>query len=88
MDAETIDDLKGTIIETMEEMTEHEGFDLQLLIVTDIYKEGSELIAVGKQKDVINKAFDVQMKDNSVYIPGILSRKKQVIPPISSVINR
>ncbi|MFH5837195.1 putative manganese-dependent inorganic diphosphatase [Proteiniclasticum sp. C24MP] len=88
MDSETIDDLKGTIIETMEEMTEHEGFDLQLLIVTDIYKEGSELIAVGKQKDVINKAFDVQMKGNSVYIPGILSRKKQVIPPISSVINR
>ncbi|MBO1265723.1 putative manganese-dependent inorganic diphosphatase [Proteiniclasticum sp. SCR006] len=88
MDSDTIDELKGTIIETMEEMTEHEGFDLQLLIVTDIYKEGSELIAVGKQKDVINKAFDVQMKDNSVYIPGILSRKKQVIPPISSVINR
>lgn len=88
MDSDTIDELKETIIETMEEMTEHEGFDLQLLIVTDIYREGSELIAVGKQKDVINKAFDVQMKENSVYIPGILSRKKQVIPPISSVINR
>ena len=88
MDSDTIDELKDTIIETMEEMTEHEGFGLQLLIVTDIYKEGSELIAVGKQKDVINKAFDVQMKENSVYIPGILSRKKQVIPPISSVINR
>lgn len=88
MDSDTIDELKDTIIETMEEMTEHEGFDLQLLIVTDIYREGSELIAVGKQKDVINKAFDVQMKENSVYIPGILSRKKQVIPPISSVINR
>lgn len=88
MDSDTIDELKDTIIETMEEMTEHEGFDLQLLIVTDIYREGSELIAVGKQKDVVNKAFDVQMKENSVYIPGILSRKKQVIPPISSVINR
>ncbi|NCC78861.1 MAG: putative manganese-dependent inorganic diphosphatase [Clostridia bacterium] len=88
MDSDTIDELKDIIIETMEEMTEHEGFDLQLLIVTDIYREGSELIAVGKQKDVINKAFDVQMKENSVYIPGILSRKKQVIPPISSVINR
>jgi len=88
MDSETIDELKDTIIETMEEMTDHEGYDLQLLMVTDIYKEGSELIAVGKQKDVINKAFNVQMKENSIYIPGILSRKKQVIPPISSVINR
>lgn len=88
MDAESLDDLKDTIIASMEQMTKDEGFSLQLLIVTDIYKEGSELIVVGKQKDVINKAFGVQMKGNSVYIPGILSRKKQVIPPISSVINR
>jgi len=88
MDSESLDDLKDTIIAAMEQMTKDEGFSLQLLIVTDIYKEGSELIVVGKQKDVVNKAFGVQMKGNSVYIPGILSRKKQVIPPISSVINR
>ncbi|HCW74271.1 MAG TPA: inorganic diphosphatase, partial [Clostridiaceae bacterium] len=88
MDAESLDDLKETIISAMEQMTKDEGFSLQLLIVTDIYKEGSEFIVVGKQKDVVNKAFGVQMKGNSVYIPGILSRKKQVIPPISSVINR
>ncbi|MBP9920327.1 MAG: putative manganese-dependent inorganic diphosphatase [Proteiniclasticum sp.] len=88
MDAESLNDLKGDIIEAMEEMTSDFGFTLQVLIVTDIYKEGSELIVVGKQKDIINKAFGVTMKENSVYIPGILSRKKQVIPPISSVINR
>lgn len=88
MDSESLDDLKDTIVAAMEQMTKDEGFSLQLLIVTDIYKEGSELIVVGKQKDVINKAFGVQIKGNSVYIPGILSRKKQVIPPISSVINR
>jgi len=88
MDSESLDDLKDTIIAAMEQMTKDEGFSLQLLIVTDIYKEGSELIVVGKQKDVVNKAFGVQMKGNSVYIPGILSRKKQVIPPISSVIYR
>lgn len=88
MDAESLNDLKGDIIEAMEEMTSDFGFSLQVLIVTDIYKEGSELIVVGKQKDIINKAFGVTLKENSVYIPGILSRKKQVIPPISSVINR
>lgn len=88
MDAESLNDLKGDIIEAMEEMTQDFGFSLQVLIVTDIYKEGSELIVVGKQKDIISKAFGVQLKENSVYIPGILSRKKQVIPPISSVINR
>lgn len=88
MDNETLDDLKEPIIKAMEEMTKSNKFDLQVLIVTDIYKEGSEIIAVGKQKDLINKAFDVHMENDSVYIPGILSRKKQVIPPISAVINR
>lgn len=88
MDAESLKNLKEDIIGAMEEMTKDQGFSLQVLIVTDIYKEGSELIVVGKQKDIINKAFDVHMKENSIYIPGILSRKKQVIPPISSVINR
>ncbi|NLB20987.1 MAG: putative manganese-dependent inorganic diphosphatase [Clostridium sp.] len=88
MDNETLDDLKEPIKKAMEEMTKSNGYNLQVLIVTDIYKEGSEIIAVGKQKDVINKAFNVQMENDSVYIPGILSRKKQVIPPISAVINR
>ncbi len=88
MDNETLNDLKEPIKHAMEEMTKTNGFNLQVLIVTDIYKEGSEIIAVGKQKDLINKAFNVQMENDSVYIPGILSRKKQVIPPISAVINR
>ncbi len=88
MDSESLHDLKEPILKAMEDMSEAKGFVLQVLIVTDIYKEGSEIIAVGKQKDVINKAFGVQMKNNSVYIPGIISRKKQVIPPISAVINR
>ncbi len=88
MDSDSLHDLKEPILKAMEDMTEAKGFVLQVLIVTDIYKEGSEIIAVGKLKDVINKAFNVQMKNNSIYIPGIISRKKQVIPPISAVINR
>lgn len=88
MDAESLNDLKEPIIAAMEEMTRRKEFSLQILIVTDIYKEGSELIVVGKHKDLINKAFNVELEGNSVYIPGILSRKKQVIPPISAVINR
>lgn len=88
MDAEALSDLKNTLIESMEKMAKREKYFIQILIVTDIYKEGSELIVVGKQKDLVEKAFDIKLVDHSAYIPGILSRKKQVIPPISTVINR
>lgn len=88
MDPGAVEEMKPDILEAMEEMTRKMGFNLQLLIITDIYKEGSEFIVAGKQKDWVKKAFNVEFEGNSVFIPGILSRKKQVIPPLSSTIGR
>ncbi|MDD3223471.1 MAG: inorganic diphosphatase, partial [Clostridium sp.] len=56
---------------------------LLLLLLTDIIKEGSQLIAAGPDSDIVSKAFNLTLKDSSTYAPGILSRKKQVIPPIT-----
>lgn len=88
MDAESIKDLKEPLIEAMELKARTGDFTMVVLILTDIYKEGSEIIAVGKHKELVNKAFNVELVNNSVYIPGILSRKKQVIPPLTAAINR
>lgn len=88
MDPEALKDLRSSIIQAMEDKARNMDLSLLVLILTDIYKEGSEIIAVGKHTDIINKAFNVELVNNSVYIPGILSRKKQVIPPISAAINR
>ena len=88
MDADSIMDLKEPLIEAMELKARTGDFTMIALILTDIYKEGSEIIAVGKHKELINKAFNVELVNNSVYIPGILSRKKQVIPPLTAAINR
>jgi manganese-dependent inorganic pyrophosphatase len=88
MDADSIKDLKEPLIEAMDLKARTGDFTMVALILTDIYKEGSEIIAVGKHKELINKAFNVELVNNSVYIPGILSRKKQVIPPLTAAINR
>lgn len=88
MDADSIKDLKEPLIEAMELKARTGDFTMVVLILTDIYKEGSEIIAVGKHKELVNKAFNVELVNNSVYIPGILSRKKQVIPPLTAAINR
>ncbi|MBP1919504.1 putative manganese-dependent inorganic diphosphatase [Youngiibacter multivorans] len=88
MDADSIMDLKEPLIEAMDLKARTGDFTMVALILTDIYKEGSEIIAVGKHKELINKAFNVELVNNSVYIPGILSRKKQVIPPLTAAINR
>ena len=85
MDIESFNEIKNEMGNLMGEKASKESYDLLVLMVTDILKGGSELLAVGKEKEIIPKAFNAKMNGNSVYLPGVISRKKQVIPPISNV---
>ena len=60
------------------------GFDMVLLMLTDVLLEGTQLIYVGGD-DTIEQAFNVQPKHNTVFLPKIMSRKKQVIPMLSAL---
>jgi len=53
-----------------------------LFLITDMLQEGSQLLFLGSP-DVIAQAFNVRPDDNQAFLPGILSRKKQVIPALS-----
>ncbi|MCD8200216.1 MAG: manganese-dependent inorganic pyrophosphatase [Coriobacteriaceae bacterium] len=54
------------------------GYDAALLLLTDIIVEGSQFIAAG-DLSIIEDAFDITFDgDEGVWMPGILSRKKQV----------
>ena len=85
---ESFDLLKGDMINLMTKKAKDSGFDLILLMLTDILNGGSLLIAAGDHTEIVSKAFNVSLTNNGVYIPGLVSRKKQVIPPITSVINK
>jgi manganese-dependent inorganic pyrophosphatase len=43
-------------------------------------KEGSEMLIVSDDPSVVKKAFGVEPKGNSVWLAGVMSRKKQVVP--------
>jgi len=51
------------------------------LLLTDIMKEGSEMLIVSDEPAVVEKAFGVKPDGRSVWLDGVLSRKKQVVPP-------
>lgn len=84
MDTEGFAKMKDDMINYMEKKEQEENFNLLVLLVTDLLKEGSDFLVVGNEKYLINKAFNVQLEGNSVYVPGIMSRKKQVIPPLTA----
>ncbi|MEH6471425.1 MAG: manganese-dependent inorganic pyrophosphatase [Halopseudomonas sp.] len=52
------------------------------LLLTDIMKEGSELLVVSDDMTVVEKAFDTSIADGKTWLEGVLSRKKQVVPPL------
>ena len=57
------------------------GYKFALLLVTDIFNEGSKFICEGDVAPV-SEAFGIDAT-KAEWVDGILSRKKQVIPPLS-----
>jgi len=58
------------------------AFDVLLLMLTDVLREGTVLLCVGDE-ETVEEAFNVKIKDHTVFLPGVLSRKKQVVPALS-----
>lgn len=57
-----------------------EGRHSVFLLLTDIMKEGSEMLIVSDDPSVVEKAFGVKPDGKTVWLPGVMSRKKQVVP--------
>jgi len=53
-----------------------------MLLLTDIMREGSEVLVVSDNADLTEKAYGQASVDGKVWIDGIMSRKKQVVPPL------
>jgi manganese-dependent inorganic pyrophosphatase len=73
---------RDEFLAVMEQVRKEREFDILLLMLTDVLKEGTELLSVG-DLDTVEEAFNVKIKDNTVFLPGVLSRKKQIVPTLS-----
>ena len=86
MDTDSITSVKEELLKYMEKVYKDKNYNLVIIMLTDIIKEGSELLFVGEDRELIARAFNVEPGENSVYLPGVVSRKKQVVPPLSAAI--
>ena len=55
-----------------------------ILMLTDVLLEGTQIIYLGED-EVIQQAFGEWPKDNTVFLPRVMSRKKQIIPMLSAL---
>ena len=68
----------------MRKHARQKGFDLMVLMLTDVLLEGSQILYAG-DGDAIRQAFGVTPRDNTAFLPRVMSRKKQVIPMLSDL---
>lgn len=72
-------DMRGDLMKAMEEM-KADGRHSILLMLTDVVKEGTDLVVLSDEPELVEKAFDAKLVDNTVWIDGMMSRKKQTVP--------
>ena len=81
MDVSKILDRKESIINELNRIREVKEYDLALLLVTDISKNGSYLLYSDTplSDKMLTRAFDTDISEG-IFIPSVVSRKKQVVP--------
>lgn len=75
---------KDEFLTRMTKVAQDKGFSVVLLMLTDVLLEGTQLIYIGDD-DTIRQAFNAEPKDHCVFLPKVMSRKKQVIPMLSAL---
>jgi len=81
VDLSVFDTMKSDLKEEMKNLKEEGDRHTVLLLLTDIMQEGSQLLVVSDEAAKIENAFDVNLdSDAEVWLKGVMSRKKQIIP--------
>lgn len=75
---------KAEFLEVMEKTMAQKGYSILLLMLTDVLLEGTRVIYLG-DRDTMEQAFGVSAAGNTFFLPGVMSRKKQVIPMLSAL---
>ncbi len=73
---------KEAIEQAMTKEIENNGLHLFVFAITDILNSNTQVIALGKETAVVEKAFGTSLQDHMVFLEGVVSRKKQILPVI------
>jgi len=79
---------KAAFLAAMEELCQERGYAFMCLMLTDILEESSELLIAGRERSMLDQALGSGSGRNRIYMPGVMSRKKQILPVIYDALRR
>lgn len=74
-------DIRDDLYKAVQEV-KAEGRHSVLFMLTDVVKEGTDLMVVSDEPAIIEKAFNAKLEGKSMWVDGMMSRKKQTVPPL------
>ena len=80
VDGSVFDKIKDDLMEDIKKVKDEQNLHTVALLLTDIMKEGSEILVISDDTSIFEKAFNCKLEDGKVWLDGCLSRKKQIIP--------
>ena len=89
MDAEELTAIRQHLLPHLKSECGKHGIQMVFFMLTNIIDESTELLYYGDQaKELIQAAFPVEADDKSCVLPGVVSRKKQLIPAFMTALQQ
>jgi manganese-dependent inorganic pyrophosphatase len=82
IDLALFNEMKADLHADLQAVKEEGNRHTVMLLLTDIMQEGSELLVVSDDTSIVEQAYNMRLVDGKVWLPGVMSRKKQVVPPL------
>ncbi|SIS10695.1 manganese-dependent inorganic pyrophosphatase [Natronorubrum thiooxidans] len=73
---------RDAVLEAMDAVVAEREYDLLVLLVTDLLEEESTALIAGDHTETVEDALETTVEDREAFLPGVMSRKKQVVPPL------
>ena len=84
VDTTDLFDRREEFLKAMADISLKKNYEMLMLMLTDVLLDGTWLLFVGDE-EVIRTAFSAQPREGAVFLPHVMSRKKQIIPSLSAL---
>ena len=84
VDTTNLFDRRMDFLAQMDRVAKEREYEMVLLMLTDVLLDGTWLLFVGDE-EAIRNAFSAQPREGAVFLPHVMSRKKQIIPSLSAL---
>lgn len=88
MDIEGFAPYKAEMLAYMDQVARENHMEFTMLLLTDVINATSEVFVAGPRPDYVVNAFKVELVDQQASLPGVISRKKQVVPVITEALTQ